>query len=232
MYTKGANFKDSNYIITPVIGKLGITQSTKDLKVVANSNSWEYDGKFHADGGYTVTFGTETYTVAAGESAKLSTGDTVTAIITKQVKNVADSADGNNAIVTLTIDNKAQYAKVSQANGTLTITAKPLTITAVSDSNVYDGQPLTMYSFTITELAKGDKLTATVTGSQTNVGNSDNVASAAVIMAGEENVTANYTITYKKGTLTVTPVTDEVIVTITEHGGDYLYDGKEKLVEG
>ena len=232
VYTKGANFKDSNYIITPVIGKLGITQSTKDLKVVANSNSWAYDGKFHADGGYTVTFGTETYTVAAGESAKLSTGDTVTAIITKQVKNVADSADGNNAIVTLTIDNKAQYAKVSQANGTLTITAKPLTIKANNAEKVYDGTPLTKNSFTNTELAKGDVLTATVTGSQTNVGSSDNVASAAVIMAGEENVTANYTITYEKGTLTVTPVTDEVIVTITEHGGDYLYDGKEKLVEG
>ena len=232
VYTKGANFEDSNYIITPVIGKLGITQSTKDLKVVANSNSWEYDGKFHADGGYTVTFGTETYTVAAGESAKLSTGDTVTAIITKQVKNVADSADGNNAIVTLTIDNKAQYAKVSQANGTLTITAKPLTIKANNAEKVYDGTPLTKNSFTNTELAKGDVLTATVTGSQTNVGSSDNVASAAVIMAGEENVTANYTITYEKGTLTVTPVTDEVTVTVTEHGGDYLYDGKEKLVEG
>ena len=232
VYTKEAGYKDSNYIVTPVIGKLGITQSTKDLKVVANSNSWEYDGKFHADGGYTVTFGTETYTVAAGKSATLSTGDTVTAIITKQVKNVADSADGNNAIVTLTIDNKAQYANVSQANGTLTITAKPLTITADSDSKVYDGQPLTKNSFTNTELADGDKLTATVTGSQTNVGSSDNIASDAVIMAGDENVTANYTITYEKGTLTVTPVTDEVTVTITEHGGDYLYDGKEKLVEG
>ena len=232
VYTKGANFKDSNYIITPVIGKLGITQSTKDLKVVANSNRWEYDGKFHADGGYTITFGTETYTVAAGESATLSTGDTVTAVITKQVKNVADSADGNNAIVTLTIDNRAQYAKVSQANGTLTITAKPLTIKADDAEKVYDGQPLTKNSFTNTELAEGDKLTATVTGSQTNVGSSDNIASDAVIMAGDENVTANYTITYEKGTLTVTPVTDEVIVTVTERGGDYLYDGKEKLVEG
>ena len=232
VYTKSANFKDSNYIITPVIGKLGITQSTKDLKVVANSGTWEYDGKFHANGGYTVTFGEESYTVAAGESATLSTGDTVTAIITKQVKNVADSADGNNAIVTLTIDNKAQYANVSQANGTLTITAKPLTIKANNAEKVYDGTPLTKNSFTNTELAKGDVLTATVTGSQTNVGSSDNVASAAVIMAGEENVTANYTITYEKGTLTVTPVTDEVTVTVTEHGGDYLYDGKEKLVEG
>ena len=231
-YTLNDNTKADNYIITKELGKLGITQSTKELKVVANSNSWEYDGKFHADGGYTVTFGTETYTVAAGESAKLSTGDTVTAIITKQVKNVADSADGNNAIVTLTIDNKAQYAKVSQANGTLTITAKPLTIKANNAEKVYDGTPLTKNSFTNTELAKGDVLTATVTGSQTNVGSSDNVASAAVIMAGEENVTANYTITYEKGTLTVTPVTDEVTVTVTEHGGDYLYDGKEKLVEG
>ena len=231
-YTKKAGYKDSNYIVTPEIGKLGITRSSKELKVVANSGTWEYDGKFHADGGYTVTFGEESYTVAAGESAKLSTGDTVTAIITKQVKNVADSADGNNAIVTLTIDNAAQYANVSQANGTLTITAKPLTITADSAEKVYDGQPLTKNSFTNTELAEGDKLTATVTGSQTNVGSSDNVASAAVIMAGEENVTANYTITYEKGSLTVTPVTDEVIVTVTEHGGDYLYDGGEKVVTG
>ena len=231
-YTKEAGYKDSNYIVTPEIGKLGITRSSKELKVVANSNSWEYDGKFHADGGYTVTFGAETYTVAAGESAKLSTGDTVTAIITKQVKNVADNDDGNNAIVTLTIGNRAQYANVSQANGTLTITAKPLTITADSAEKVYDGQPLTKNSFTNTELAEGDKLTATVTGSQTNVGSSDNVASAAVIMAGEENVTANYTITYEKGSLTVTPVTDEVIVTVTEHGGDYLYDGGEKVVTG
>ncbi len=231
-YTKEAGYKDSNYIVTPEIGKLGITRSSKELKVVANSGTWEYDGKFHADGGYTVTFGKESYTVAAGESAKLSTGDTVTAIITKQVKNVADSADGNNAIVTLTIDNAAQYANVSQANGTLTITAKPLTITAGSAEKVYDGQPLTKNSFTNTELAEGDKLTATVTGSQTNVGSSDNVSSAAVIMAGEENVTANYTITYEKGSLTVTPVTDEVIVTVTERGGDYLYDGGEKVVTG
>ena len=231
-YTKEAGYKDSNYIVTPEIGKLGITRSSKELKVVANSGTWEYDGKFHADGGYTVTFGEESYTVAAGESAKLSTGDTVTAIITKQVKNVADSADVNNAIVTLTIDNEAQYANVSQANGTLTITAKPLTITAGSAEKVYDGQPLTKNSFTNTELAEGDKLTATVTGSQTNVGSSDNVASAAVIMAGEENVTANYTITYENGSLTVTPVTDEVIVTVTERGGDYLYDGGEKVVTG
>ena len=231
-YTKEAGYKDSNYIVTPEIGKLGITRSSKELKVVANSGTWEYDGKVHADGGYTVTFGEESYTVAAGESAKLSTGDTVTAIITKQVKNVADSADRNNAIVTLTIDNAAQYANVSQANGTLTITAKPLTITADSAEKVYDGQPLTKNSFTNTELAEGDKLTATVTGSQTNVGSSDNVASAAVIMAGEENVTANYTITYEKGSLTVTPVTDEVIVTVTERGGDYLYDGGEKVVTG
>ena len=231
-YTKEAGYKDSNYIVTSEIGKLGITRSSKELKVVANSGTWEYDGKFHADGGYTVTFGEESYTVAAGESAKLSTGDTVTAIITKQVKNVADSAGGNNAIVTLTIDNTAQYANVSQANGTLTITAKPLTITADSAEKVYDGQPLTKNSFTNTELAEGDKLTATVTGSQTNVGSSDNVASAAVIMAGEENVTANYTITYEKGSLTVTPVTDEVIVTVTERGGDYLYDGGEKVVTG
>lgn len=151
------------------------------------------------------------------------------------VQNVGTTVNSSRwptSTANFSLYNEAQYANVSQANGTLTITAKPLTITAGSAEKVYDGQPLTKNSFTNTELAEGDKLTATVTGSQTNVGSSDNVASAAVIMAGEENVTANYTITYENGSLTVTPVTDEVIVTVTERGGDYLYDGGEKVVTG
>ncbi|MCF6465011.1 S-layer homology domain-containing protein, partial [Clostridium sp. Cult2] len=43
-----------------------------------------------------------------------------------------------------------------------------------------------------------------VVGSRTEVGSSPNVASRAEIMAGEVDVTENYNITYKAGTLTVT----------------------------
>ena len=96
---------------------------------------------------------------------------------------------------------------MTTANGTLTITPKPLTITAGSDTKVYDSTPLTKNSYTHTELLTGDKIEGvTVTGSQTDAGTSDNVLSAAVIKnSNNDDVTANYNITYTNGTLTVTP---------------------------
>jgi len=61
------------------------------------------------------------------------------------------------------------------------------------------------------ELATGDQITSiTFTGSQTDVGTSNNVPSAAVIKnASNDEVTASYEITYANGTLTITgkPVT-------------------------
>lgn len=153
-------------------GTLTVTKSTKVLKVVANSNSWQYDGKQHADGGYTVTYGSETYTVAAGESATLSTGDKVTAVITKQVTNVADTVTGNNEIVTLTVENEGQYANIVKEAGTLTITKKPL---KVSDSLKveYNGADQTLTigkdakNYKVESLVSGETLTltgATITG--------------------------------------------------------------------
>lgn len=92
----------------------------------------------------------------------------------------------------------------------MTITAlwkKQITITANSDKQVYNGNPLVNYEYTSTPLEEGDSFeSVTITGSQTNVGTSDNVPSAAVIKnAGNEDVTDNYDITYTSGTLEITP---------------------------
>ena len=93
----------------------------------------------------------------------------------------------------------------SVTDGALTITPMPLTITAGSDSKAYNGTPLTNDTFTRTSLAAGDTLASvTVTGSQTDVGSSKNVASDAKLMRGDRDVTANYAIDYLPGTLTVT----------------------------
>lgn len=202
---------DGSLVISPI-----------SIVITANSKTREYNGEALTDNGYTFTQGV------------LVNGDVLQAVVEGSQTNKGSSANvvKSYKVVRGSDDVTGNYKFTDSVNGTLTITAKPLTITADSAEKVYDGQPLTKNSFTNTELAEGDKLTATVTGSQTNVGSSDNVASAAVIMAGEENVTANYTITYEKGSLTVTPVTDEVIVTVTERGGDYLYDGGEKVVTG
>ena len=220
------NVVTDHYEITHVPGTLEITQSTKVLKVTANDGEWVYDGKQHSDGGYTVTYGKESYTVKAGDSATLSTGDKVTAVITKQVKNVSDTAEGNNKIVTLTIEHAEQYANVETENGTLTITPKPLTITADSASKEYDGTPLTKNSYTKTELAEGDTIeSVTITGEITEVGSKDNVASGAVIKAGDEDVTGNYAIKYEKGKLTITQSTK--VLKVTANDGEWVYDGKQ-----
>ena len=77
-----SNTLAKNYTITYKPGTLTVTQSEKVITVTANSRTWEYDGKEHSDGGYTVRYDGETYTVAAGESQELPTGGlTLTATV-------------------------------------------------------------------------------------------------------------------------------------------------------
>ena len=110
-------------------------------------------------------------------------------------------------------------------------TKTALTITADSDTKNYDGTALTKNSYTYTGLVEGDVISSvTVTGSQTNVGSSNNVPSAAVIKdANNVDVTDCYSITYVNGTLTVTACqSTDAIVALTIPEGGYTYDGTEK----
>ena len=91
-------------------------------------------------------------------------------------------------------------------NVTLHITQQPLTVTAASDSKQYDGTPLTNDQYTVTGLVDGDALVAQVTGSQTEVGTSNNLVGTVTITRGDRDVTESYDITKVKGTLTITSV--------------------------
>ena len=121
--------------------------------------------------------------------------------------------------------------KIEYTDGYLEITKAALEITADSDSKTYDGEALTKNSFSSTGLVGEDKIeSVTVTGSQTEAGFSDNVASDAVIKnANDETVTDNYDITYKPGTLTVTKAA-EATVTITGKTYTVTYNGEEQSV--
>ena len=112
----------------------------------------------------------------------------------------------------------------------LEVTAKPVTITADSDTKVYDGTALEKNSYTNTKLVDGHKFdSVTVTGSQTVVGKKDNVPSAAKIVdAGGKDVTKNYAVTYANGTLEVTPKA----VTIKAQDASKTYDGKPLTESG
>ena len=99
------------------------------------------------------------------------------------------------------------------------ITQKALEITAASDIKVFDGVALTKNSSSISggSLVNSQTYTVTLTGSQTSVGSSTNIASNAVIKDSSDNdVTANYNITYVNGSLEVTKLDITIIPTASQ----------------
>ena len=243
----------TNYVITYVPGTLEIRKNETEIKVTANSHTWEYDGQPHSDGGYTVEYDGQTYKVEAGKTATLPTGDVVKAKITKTVTNVADSAANNNQIDELTIvnaageDTKGQYKTVTLIPGTLTITKRgagedKVKITAADNTVEYDGRPHGAKlnaagqievgtSYTVTNLAEGHSVkTLAIEGSETDAGvYADKlVPGNAVIVDGNGvEVTANYDITYVPGALTITRrgAGDDKVV-LTAANNTVVYDGQ------
>lgn len=125
-----------------------------------------------------------------------------------------------------------QYATRSE---NIMINKRPVTLTSASANKVYDGKPLTNGTVTSTPLGvdvgflDGEGVTCNVTGSQTNVGESDNEFTYTF---NEGTSKSDYLVTYEFGKLIVTQDNTEVVVTITEHSGAFEYDGTEKTVSG
>lgn len=92
------------------------------------------------------------------------------------------------------------------ATGVLDIGQNTLIITSGSAKSIYDGTALvdTEWHLSKGELKEGHRLSVNVTGSQTNVGQSENYMDATVIDENGADVTSEYKITYKYGVLEVT----------------------------
>ena len=158
-----------------------------------------------------ITLAGETYTYkgAAWEPAvtKVSINETEapTSPATYSV-SYSNNINAGTATITLTDADPNDSWYIWNGATPFTIAQKELTITADNDTKEYDGTPLTKNSYTSSELAEGDSFKSVkITGSQTDVGSSDNVPSNAVIKnASDEIMTSNYNITYGKGTLKVT----------------------------
>ena len=207
--------KAGNYKL-PTANTTTFTIGKMNLTIIADSDTKQYDATALTKNSYTNT------ALAEGDAIQ-----SVTVTGSQTVKGESNNVPSAAVIKNGTVDVTANY-NITYTNGKLTITAKPITITADSDSKVYDSTALTKNSYTNTALAAGDAITSvTVTGTQTNVGTTDNVPSAAVIKHGTDNVTGSYAITYVNGTLGVTPKA----VTITANDKTKVYDGTA-LTEG
>lgn len=187
-------------------GSQEITPATMTL--TAESYTGIYDAEGH---GITVTPGvTEgtTLSYSTDNGATWTTEAPTWTDVTGEAKTVQVKAENPN------------YEDAT-ASATVTITPAPLTVTTESGNKSYDGTPLTAPG-ELTGLVGGETATFTVTGSQTEVGDSENTYTLTFDGTAKES---NYEVTSESlGTLVVTESTAEIVVTTT--GGTFTYNGQ------
>ena len=192
---------------TPKEEKTGIT--------VTDPINSTYDGNEHING-LTVTDSKLNTTLAEGTDYTLTySGDLI-----------------NVGTVTITIKGIGNYT--GEFTKTYQILPREYTVTTNTDSKVYDGNPLTAGG-TVNNLVDGETVNLTMTGSQTDVGTSDNTYELNWTGSAEKS---NYTHGKDSiGTLTVkaksivpegpdTPDEKKTGITVSDPS-DSKYDGKE-----
>ena len=228
-YTEGTNFKESNYNITKTEGKLSITPlGGVVVTIKGQTKTVTYDGEEHTAWKYDV--------IDISDPLYIKAPDEVPNFWNKNAKGARGTDAGTYAMGWEAADFENTNTNFSNVtfvvtDGSLTITKRAVTLTSASDSKVYDGNALTNGEVTVSGegFAKNEGATYTVTGSQTDVGESNNTFSYTL---NEGTKADNYTITKAEGTLKVTPVTDKVTVTITGLNKTVTYDGEEHSVFG
>ena len=227
-YTLNEGTKADNYDIDRTEGKLTVTDRADGEKykitVKANSAESTYDGNEHAVEGFeTLEFAVDgnEYTVS-GLSASVSGTDA--GIYPNNVTGTAKVTDAAGNDVT------SQFS-VTTESGSLVINKAKATIAPKDATKAYDGTDLKASEFVTEGFVKDQGVkSATFTGSQLNVGKSKSGIDGYVLADGTN--ANNYDITKGTGNLEVTPVSDEVTVTITGNAATLKYDGTEQSVTG
>ena len=208
-----SNFKKVTFVVED--GSLTINRKSIDdqnrITVTKPENS-KYDGEEHKN----------KPTVTDTKTGKV--------LVEDMDYTLAYSKDVTNAgKVTVTIKGIGNYSGETTTN--YQITKRNVTLTSGSASRVYNKEALTNGEVTVSGegFAKDEGATYTVTGSQTEVGESKNTFTYEL----KSNTKAsNYNIKKVEGDLRVTAEDGEVVVTITGHSDSVEYDGNEKAVSG
>ena len=187
-----------NYDMKVEYGYLSITKASAEdgIALSVEDASKVYDGKalVLVAAEATVKFGN-------GVKVEYSTdGENWTETVSEIVAtNVKDSVN-----VQVRASSSANYDGYAYASARLEVMPAELEVTTESAEKTYDGRPLTSNTLKIEGLIKGESVRAKTTGSQTEVGSSENTYSIEWIDADE----SNYTLVEKLGTLTVKMATE------------------------
>ena len=219
---KGTN--PDNYNIKTVNGELEVTPSDQKVVVTIKENSGKetYDGTEKTVTGYTVE-NISSKLPYAEKDFEFNGDATVKGTNAGTYNMELKPGDFKN------INKNFSNVSFEIIDGTLTIDKRDVTLTSASDSKAYDGTALENKNVTAEGFVGNDGATYNVTGSQTEVGSSDNTFTYELNKGTNKD---NYNIKTVNGKLTVTENADEVVVTITEKSGTAKYDGKEHTVKG
>ena len=218
-----------NYAITTEYGTLEVTPVTDrvTVKIKGKTDSVMYDGKLH------FVFGFD-----AESSNKLYNPNKDMWFNGTDVDMIAEGTDAGTYNMELEpgdfknkSDNFTNVRFEVVEDGKLEIKKRSVKLTSASDEKVYDGKPLMNETVAVggDGFADGEGATYDFTGSQTDVGESDNLFTFEVNANTNKD---NYTFEVAIGTLKVNPVTDKVTVTVTEKSDTVTYDGMPHTVSG
>ena len=227
-YTTGEKFNADNYNITPEEGKLSITASQEKVTVTitGHTNTEKYDGTPKKAEGYEAVIASDSGLYKEADFSFSGTAEV-------EKTDAAETAYPMGLAAGQFKNTNTNFANVEfvVTDGALTITPRQVILTSATDEKVYDGTPLTNHNVTVSGdgFAAGEGADYEVTGTQTDSGSSDNTFTYKL---NENTKASNYSIELAPGELTVTPVTDKVTVTITEHSASLKYNGAEQSVTG
>ena len=209
-----AEAKDGLLTITPVGGIV--------VTITGITDSRPYSGAEQFVTGYTVSTSNPLYTAA---DFAFSGTDSVTGTDAGTYMMGLTPAQFENT------NPNFENVTFSVTDGSLQINPRSVKLTSATDEKVYDGQPLTNGVVTVSGdgFVKGEGAAYNVTGSQTNAGSSDNTFTYTLNTGTKAD---NYVIETAEGTLTVTPMTAEVVVNIQGSKLSKVYNGAEQSVTG
>ena len=235
----------------PVEAVVTMIQTPRPIVITANGGTYTYDGTEHfaevnkMDGSAVAG---KQFTVSGDDTVEsgLVNGQNISATVTGSATTVAQSPATTsvveNSVKITDKDNKkdvtGNYA-ITYNTGEIIINGRSLkmTITAESDSKMYDGTPLQNTASSVVygdgiSLAPGHKLLVTVDGSATNVkdtktGN-NKITNWRIVDVTDTDVTANYSygaddVVLHNGTLTINARN----LTLTANSGQWPWDGKK-----
>ena len=198
----------ANYAITFATDSTGEI-TARAITVTAVSDTKAFDGTTTSAGIPTVTSGTLAGTDTGAFSQTFDTADTGSGKTLTPAGSVLDGNAGANYTITFVTDT------------TGVITGRAITVTATSDTKVYDATTASAAIPTITSgaLADGDTAAFTQTFDNANVGTAKTLTPAGTVIDG--NGGANYTITFVNDT---SGVISARAVTVTASSDTKVYD--------